>query len=291
MIEIPLPGLFNQSLLFQYLRRSPNEIAFSVKDDNTVDKLFDINGQLLLARLSFSTNKIVVEILNKRATENDISFIRKYIICWFDLETNLEDFYAKINADYVLKPISKNLNGLRMVKSPNLFEAIAWSIIGQQINLPFAYSCKKALVEKSGRRLNHEGQIFFMFPKPEDVLKIDDQEFRIMKFSGQKVRYIRGVAEALLAGTLKLEGLSFEQAKKQLIAIKGIGNWSANYVLMRCLVFKEVFPIENVGLHNALKNQLGRESKPSLDKIRELAKNWNGWEAYATFYLWQTLLP
>jgi DNA-3-methyladenine glycosylase II len=290
MIKIFLPHLFNQKLLFQYLRRSPNEITFWVKDGNIVDKLFDLNGQLLLTRLTFTDTEINVEFLNRQATKNEKNTIRDYINVWFDLGCALEEFYTLVESDTILKPIIKELNGLRMVKSPDLFEAISWSIIGQQINLPFAYSCKKALVENSGLQLNHEEKTYYTFPKPKEILKISDQEFRTMKFSGQKVKYMRGVAEEMLAGNLDLEGVNFEDAKKRLIAIKGIGNWRSNYVLMRCLGFKEAFPLEDVSLHNALKFQLNLEQKPSLQEIGAFAQNWKGWEAYATFYLWQTLL-
>lgn len=293
MLEMQLPNEFKQILLFQYLRRSANEITFETTGDRIVTKLFDLGKDLILAEIRFENGKIRIRFPDKQATESQEVYIKKYIADWFDLETNLGAFYTLAKKDPILKSITTDLKGLRMVKAPDLFEAICWSIIGQQINLPFAYSCKRALVERAGKQLHFKNKIYYSFPRPENVLEITDLEFRDMKFSGQKVKYIRGVANEIIKGNLsknQLEKLSFEETKARLVKLNGIGNWSANYVLMRCLSFKEAFPIEDVGLHNTLKIILKRDTKPSLEEIRMLAKNWKGWEAYATFYLWQTLL-
>jgi DNA-3-methyladenine glycosylase II len=77
--------------------------------------------------------------------------------------------------------------------------------------------------------------------------------------------------------------------EKSLVAIRGIGPWTANYVMMRCLRILSAFPIGDVGLHLALKHLSGSAEKPPLDEIRRLATPWAGWEAYATFYLWRCL--
>lgn len=78
-------------------------------------------------------------------------------------------------------------------------------------------------------------------------------------------------------------------AKKEEAEKHGFGPWTANYVMMRCLRDPSAFPIEDVGLHNALKQQLKLSEKPGLAEIRQLAAAWQGWEAYATFYLWRSL--
>ena len=77
------------------------------------------------------------------------------------------------------------------------------------------------------------------------------------------------------------------KAEKLLVRIRGIGPWTANYVLMRCLRFPTAFPIDDVGLHNVIKLLTGSETKPT--KIKEYATTWTNWESYATFYLWRTL--
>ncbi|MEJ0054917.1 MAG: hypothetical protein WDN75_04290 [Bacteroidota bacterium] len=79
------------------------------------------------------------------------------------------------------------------------------------------------------------------------------------------------------------------EAKEELMKIKGIGNWTANYALMKTFRHPDAFPLEDAGVHNAIRNQLGMKSKPSLDRVRKIFKKYKGWEAYATLYLWKSL--
>ena len=88
----------------------------------------------------------------------------------------------------------------------------------------------------------------------------------------------------------QLGKISFEEAHEKLVAVRGIGNWTANYVLMKCLRHQDAFPIEDVGLHNALRQQLRMDRKPTIAEIKKLAQPWKGWRAYAVFYLWHSLL-
>ena len=69
-----------------------------------------------------------------------------YIWEWFDLGQNIEGFYQLASKDNILKELTKRYDGLRIVGIPDLFEALVWAIIGQQINLTFAYTLKKRFV-------------------------------------------------------------------------------------------------------------------------------------------------
>ena len=71
--------------------------------------------------------------------------------------------------------------------------------------------------------------------------------------------------------------------------VKGIGNWTANYAIMKTFRYADAFPLEDAGLHNALKNQLNLKAKPSLEQVKKIFKKYKGWEAYATLYLWKSL--
>ncbi len=103
---------------------------------------------------------------------------------------------------------------------------------------------------------------------------------------------MRLIGEAFANGTVskeKLCRLSFEEAKTELMKIKGIGNWTANYALMKTFRYPNAFPLEDAGIHNAIKNLKGMKRKPSLAQVKRIFKNYKGWEAYATLYLWKSL--
>jgi DNA-3-methyladenine glycosylase II len=205
----------------------------------------------------------------------------------------IKKFYEIAANDLILRSLTEKYFGLRLVGINDLFEAICWAIIGQQINLNFAYSLKKRWVEGFGEKLDYQGNTYYLHPQFKEIDEKIYPELLKIQFSKQKSRYIIEIAQAMQSGEItsqKLQNQSFSEAKKTLCQIKGIGNWTANYVLMKSLRHREAFPIEDVGLHNAIKNQLGLDNKPNLLQISQLSQNWQGWEAYATFYLWRSLL-
>jgi DNA-3-methyladenine glycosylase II len=164
--------------------------------------------------------------------------------------------------------------------------------MGQQINLSFAYTLKQRFVEKFGGRVTVDDRTHYLFPDPGTVSKLRSDDLLPLQFSRQKSNYTIGIAEAFASGSLskeKLRGQSLREAKEMLMQIKGIGNWTASYALMKTFHFPDAFPLEDAGLHNALKYQLKLDRKPTLAEVARVFKKYEGWEAYATLYLWKSL--
>jgi DNA-3-methyladenine glycosylase II len=178
------------------------------------------------------------------------------------------------------------------VGQPDLFESLIWAVLGQQINLGFAYTLKQAFVRSFGERIALGEEEFFLFPAPETVSLITPPQLVPLQFSIQKSRYTIAIAEAFSDGTLskeKLKALPFQEAKNELMKIKGVGNWTANYALMKTFHYPEAFPLEDAGVHNAIKNLKKLDRKPNLPEVVKIFKKYKGWEAYATLYLWKSL--
>lgn len=216
-----------------------------------------------------------------------------YVREWFDLDRDLSPFYSMVKGDPLLGHAVESFYGLRIIGIPDLFEALCWGILGQQINLSFAYTLKRRFVEKFGRSVMNDGFTYWVFPSPEDIAGLPVEELESLRMTKKKSEYLIGVAQQMVDGKLSKEILldigDFKSAEKMLVKIRGIGPWTANYVLMRCLRYPSAFPIDDVGLQNAIKHRLGREKKPTKDEIMKLAVNWTNWESYATFYLWRFL--
>jgi DNA-3-methyladenine glycosylase II len=218
--------------------------------------------------------------------------LKAYILEWFDLGTDLNPFYTLAKKDKLLSPLIKQYKGYRIVGHPDLFESLVWAVIGQQINLQFAYTIKSRFVENFGEQFIHDTLIHYLFPIPEAVVRLSDDHLLPLQFSRQKSKYTLNIAEAFASGTIsrqKLSTMSFEEAKIELMKIKGIGNWTANYALMKTFRYPDAFPAEDAGVHNALKNLLKMDRKPTLDEVKKIFKKYKGWEAYATLYLWKSL--
>jgi DNA-3-methyladenine glycosylase II len=176
---------------------------------------------------------------------------------------------------------------------PSLLEALCWTVIGQQINLSFAYTLKKRLVETYGESLEHEGRKYMLFPAADRLAALPPEELQLLKFSRFKAETLLTVARLIAEKELSKEQLllmgDFRQAEERLMEVRGIGPWTAQYSSMRCLRNPDAFPLSDVGLHHAIRMRLGRTVKPALPEVEALGRSWQPWRAYATFYLWRTL--
>lgn len=293
-IVITLPKEFDFYANLDYLAREKNECMYEVEND-IITKVISIREVRFLVQISVIDNKqMIVQFLsNSRPTEEwQRNEIVNYIRQWFDLENDLTPFYELAKADPLLKIPVQKFFGLRVVGIPNLFEALCWGVLGQQINLSFAYSLKKQFVEKFGEFLEWNGKKYWVFPTYERISRLSPADLADIKMTLRKSEYIIGIASLMAQGELskeKLLKMSFKEAEKSLIKIRGIGPWTANYVLMRCLRFPTAFPIDDVGLINSIKLLCNMDRKPTREDILKISIPWKNWESYATFYLWRIL--
>ncbi|WP_409272800.1 DNA-3-methyladenine glycosylase family protein [Neobacillus sp. SCS-31] len=291
-IEIYPPKEFNFEECLIFLARSNQEVLHQIKG-GSVYKLIKVDESLVLCKISFLKSCLKVEFPVNPLSKSSRKGAAEYIWEWFDLDRDLEGFYQMARQDKILSPLVHKYYGLRIMCIPDLFEALVWAIIGQQINLTFAYTLKKRFVEQYGESLTSEGQTFWLFPSFEKIASIGVDDLRKLQFTTRKSEYVIGIAKAMENSALSKEVLlqkkDYQQIKESLLMIRGVGAWTADYVMMKCLHHPSAFPVADVGLHNALKNLLGLERKPTVEETKEYAVDWDRWQAYATFYLWRSL--
>jgi DNA-3-methyladenine glycosylase II len=285
------PEEFSFSLCFDFLKRSPRELLHRIGTDS-VTKLLKVGDEKILFEVNNDEDKLNVKFLNGSPSTAAKSFVKNYITEWFDLETDLKPFYTMAEKDKMLKDLVKRFYGYRIIGQPDLFESIVWAVLGQQINVPFAYTLKQKFVEQFGERLMFKDESYYLFPRPELVSGLTDEQLLPLQFSRQKSKYTIIIAEAFADGSIskeKLKGLPLAEAKEQLMKIKGVGNWTANYALMKTFRYPDAFPLEDAGIHNSIKNFKKMDRKPTLEEVKKIFKKYKGWEAYATLYLWKGL--
>jgi DNA-3-methyladenine glycosylase II len=290
-LRIPPPQEFSYGLALTFLKRSPRELLHKVIDDR-IEKAIRINGAVIVFSIRYDKDELLVEFLNTKVTVAQATEVVKYIREWLDLDTDLKPFYAMCQKDKLLKGLVKNFYGYRIVGQPDLFESIVWAVLGQQINVQFAYTLKQKFVERYGEALTVKEETYYLFPAAAVVAQLTEEQLLALQFSRQKAAYTINIAKAFADGIVskeKLVGLSLKEAKDLLMEIKGIGNWTANYALMKTFRHADAFPLEDAGIHNAIKNLKKLTKKPSLDEVKKVYKKYKGWEAYATLYLWKSL--
>ncbi|MET4559922.1 DNA-3-methyladenine glycosylase II [Lysinibacillus parviboronicapiens] len=293
-LVITLPKEFDMKANFDYLTREKNECMYEV-DNDLLTRVIVIGDTGFLVQLRVIANQeMVVGFLGDTRPTKDWQRqeIVQYIRAWFDLDNDIAPFYELAQTDSLLKTPVKNFYGLRLLGIPDLFEALCWGVLGQQINLAFAYTLKKQFVEAFGDCIEWDGKKYWIFPTYERIAQLTPSDLSSIKMTVKKSEYIIGIAKLMVSGEVskeKLMNMRFDEAEKNLIQIRGIGPWTANYVLMRCLRFPTAFPIDDVGLINAIRDSCHMDRKPTKDEILKLSSPWNNWQSYATFYLWRVL--
>ncbi len=290
-MRIPFPEIFSYDLCLSYLKRSPREVLHRIENERVI-KALSLEGKLVIFQITSDDKYLLIEFLNAKPSIKIQKMVEAYIREWFDMETDLRPFYTLARKDELLKDLVKKFHGYRIIGQPDLFESLVWAVLGQQINLQFAYTLKQRFVQQFGERFAFGGSDHFLFPVPKLVATLGDDDLLPLQFSRQKSKYVKLIGEAFASHTVskeKLSELSFEDAKTELMKIKGIGNWTANYALMKTFRYPNAFPLEDAGIHNAIRKLKGMKKKPSLTQVKRIFKNYKGWEAYATLYLWKSL--
>ena len=290
-ILIETPAEFNFKANLKYLERDKNECMFEIENDE-ITRILPADGKHILVQISSPNNHdIIVRFLTDPIVTREA--VVRFIVDWFDLETDIKPFYKMAQNDPLLKQLIINHYGLRVIGVPNLFEALCWGVFGQQITLRLPYRLKRQFVETFGQEIHYSGKSYWIHPTFEKIAELVPEDMSDIKIPTRKSEFIIGIAQLMEQGKLSKKKLlelgDFKNVENELIRIRGIGPWTANYVLMRCLRYKEAFPIDDVGLIKSIKFLKGMDQKPTKDEILELAIPWRNWEAYATFYLWRAL--
>ena len=125
---------------------------------------------------------------------------------------------------------------------------------------------------------------------PAEILKLNDEEMRACQISRQKAKYLRGLSIAILNKDINLNKLHKSdeaEIRKQLTAIKGIGNWTTDIYLMFALQAKDIFPIGDIAVVNTIKELTAAKTKK---EIILLSEKWKPLRSLATYFFWHYYL-
>jgi DNA-3-methyladenine glycosylase II len=163
------------------------------------------------------------------------------------------------------------------------YGALVRSITGQQLSVLAARAIYTRLIDRFGGRA----------PTPAEILADDPEELRAAAgLSRAKVSYLRSLAEHVLSGELELERLdelADEEVVAELIAVKGLGLWTAQMFLMFHLERPDVLPVGDLGVRRAMERAYGLEELPQPAAMEEIAAPWRPHRTLACRYLWRSL--
>jgi AraC family transcriptional regulator, regulatory protein of adaptative response / DNA-3-methyladenine glycosylase II len=180
---------------------------------------------------------------------------------------------------------------LRITQTPCVFDGILWSIIGQQINLPFAFQLRRRLIELTSRPF---AENLYAPPTPTAVAALSYDDLKPLQFSRSKAAYVIDTARLVAGGQLDLDALrtmSATRAERTLLAIRGLGPWSVNYLMMRSLGFADCVPLGDTGVTSGLHALLKLEVRPDIEATKRLMSVFSPHRSLATAHLWQFNQP
>jgi DNA-3-methyladenine glycosylase II len=204
------------------------------------------------------------------------------------LTVDLSDFATMAAQDPLLGPLAGRMRGLRPPRFPTVFEALVNGVACQQLSLDVGIHLLNRLTAERGRPVPEDPDGMRGFPGPEDLASAEPGEFKRLGFSYAKARAIVEAARAIAAGDLDLEGmeqLEDPAAIERLTSLRGIGRWTAEYVLLRGLGRLHVFPGDDVGAHNKLRRLRDIDTELDYDRVKRLVGRWYLYAGVVYFHL------
>jgi DNA-3-methyladenine glycosylase II len=203
------------------------------------------------------------------------------------LAVDLQPFYKLARDNAVISPLVKRFAGARPPRFPTVFEGLVNSIACQQVSLDLGIVLLNRLSERFGAQFVTRAPCS-AFPTPADLADVPEESISELGFSRQKARAIQELCTHVADGSVNLtslEGMTNREAIAYLSRIRGIGRWSAEYVLLRGLGRLDTFPGDDIGAQNNLQRLFHLADKPTYDHIRQLTSPWHPYEGVVYFHL------
>jgi len=302
---IPLPERFNVEWMLNHIRSSSYGVPYRFVGQRVLRRPLWLAGAPVLAEFDLSqVGTMGLRLVSLRGHAARPSkkkgalldeLITQARFLW-GLNDDAESHHASMASDRDMAPLLERFGALRIVRAPDLYEALLVAVIGQQVSVQAAQSVRRRLMQNMGTRVtgdNAPGQEnHYLYPTAQQLIEAGELALREQGLSRQKSTYLLEIANRAAASELDREAfatLSDEDALRRLCEIKGVGRWTAEIALMRGLGRNDVFAAGDLGLQVAVQEIRGMRKRPSEKALRKIAERWKGWRSYAAFYLWMTL--
>ena len=273
-----------EGYLLPYLRRALSRDIHSVTErlaGDTYTAVVQLSDGPALLKLHLSPESVRAEISRGSAVE-----AHALVVGLLGLDEETAAFARHAKKLGLGRLVAGRLE-LRISQTPSVFDGLLWAIIGQQINFTFACLLKRRLIERTSAVYANG---LYAPPTAEAVAALEPADLLPLQFSRQKADYVISTARLIVAGTLNLLALrtmSATRVERTLLAIRGLGPWSVNYVMMRSLGLPDCVPLGDTGVTSGLQALLKLEERPDIDATRRLMAVFSPHRSLATAHLWQ----
>lgn len=278
---------FRLDLTVWTLRRRPGNIV-DRWDGETYRRVLPLDGgpaEICVTQArSGERPRLEVRLVGRRPSAAVKTAVTSALARMLGIRTDLTDFYRRAEQQPRLNELVVRFRGMKPPRFPTVFEALINAIACQQVTLSLGIQLLNKVAARDGLGVNGASA----FPRPEDLAAHRPEEFRLLGFSRQKGRSMIELAQETVAGRLDLEsliGIDDATAVKQLTGLRGIGRWSAEYALLRGLGRTHIFPGDDVGARNRLRQLLGRRREFDYEAVARALRHWQPYAGLVYFHM------
>ncbi len=271
-------------------RRASNRI--DQWDGTTYTRIFVVDSVPVKASLSQrhtgKAPELLVNVCSPTPLAQLASQIRASLQRMLGFQIDVTGFYTLAANDTLLSPLAQHFLGLKPPRFPSVFEALLNAFACQQVSLDVGIVLLNRLTATFGRKFDENWPAFSAFPEPEALASASAERIRALGFSYQKARAMIELATALANNQRDfslLEAMNNEEASRYLSSIRGVGRWTAEYVLLRGLGRLDTFPGDDAGAQKNLQRLLHLEEKPTYERIKTLTAPWQPYAGFVYFHL------
>ncbi len=284
----PLPDDARLADILAFHGRDPESPSERVVGD-TLHKATRLGGRPARLALRLALGEATVQVHGAKVRKADEAELHRQAARLLAVAGDAAAFEAKHRKHPQLGPLIRHRPGLRIPQTATVFEALVWAILGQQVNLPFAYKLRQRVIRLAGEEA---GEGLVAHPTPEALAARDPEAFAPLQLSRAKAACLVRTAQAVASGDLPVEDLPQLEAADvvaRLTALKGIGPWTAQYVLLRGCGHLDGLPLGDSALATAAQRLWGLAERPKGPELERLMEPFRPWRSLATYHLWASL--
>jgi DNA-3-methyladenine glycosylase II len=261
--------------------------AFTGSAGRPLEMAFPAEGawQTVGVRVREHPGGVECEIISPAVPDpNLLARVRVQVERILSLDTDGSGFPAVGERDPVVAGLQRRYPGLRPVGFWSPYEAAAWAIIGHRIRIRQAAAIKAAIAQRLGEPAGFGDRVVHAFPVPQRLTRLDG----FPGLSGRKPEWLRSVAAAALEGRLDAAGLRAQprdQALARLKEIPGIGDFSAELILLRGAMDPDGVPRHEPRLAHAVALAYDLPQPPSSDQLQRISQSWRPYRTWVTLLL------
>jgi AraC family transcriptional regulator of adaptative response / DNA-3-methyladenine glycosylase II len=285
---VHLPPIWREQEILAYHARDAESACERVDGKRIFKALATPDGPAIL-EISLEIEDAWCRIHSKRKLGPEtMAMLHGAALRMLGLATDATGFETRAARDRNFAPLAARRRGLRLPVTPTGFDGLCWAIIGQQVNIAFATALRREVINLAGEPV----EAMRAHPGAERVADLDVADLARRRFSRSKAEYLVHAAREVASDRLPVERLgagSAVAAERRLTNIRGIGTWTARYMLMRGAAFADCAPVGDSALATALQRLHRTEERPEVGAVHEMMRTYSPHRSLATAHLWASL--